>query len=109
MSTTVRRRSAAPVPGMILGEQEFAKAVNSAVFPGQQGGPLVHVITGKAVAGARSPPHADSPTVSSARCPAPGSSPIACWLPMSPRPVLSVVSSGTDVHLVLIDLRNSSA
>ena len=39
-----------PRGGMILCKEEFAKKINSAVFPGQQGGPLMHVIAGKAVA-----------------------------------------------------------
>ena len=44
------RRSAAPRGGLILCREEYAKKIDSAVFPGQQGGPLEHVIAAKAVA-----------------------------------------------------------
>ena len=100
------RRSAAPRSGMILGKQEYAKAINSAVFPGQQGGPLMHVIAGKAVALkiAATPEFADRQqrTLSGARI-------LADRLLAADvaKAGVSVVSGGTDVHLVLVDLRNS--
>ena len=50
VSTTVHKTLGGPRSGMILAKQEYAKAINSAVFPGQQGGPLMHVIAAKAVA-----------------------------------------------------------
>src|SRR3954454_23070070 len=51
VSTTVHKTLAGPRGGMILaGTDEYAKKLNSAVFPGQQGGPLMHVIAAKATA-----------------------------------------------------------
>ena len=44
VSTTVHKTLGGPRSGMILAKQEYAKAINSAVFPGQQGGPLMHAI-----------------------------------------------------------------
>lgn len=91
---------------MILGKQEYAKSINSAVFPGQQGGPLMHVIAGKAVALkiAATPEFAERQqrTLSGARI-------IADRLMADDvaKAGVSVVSGGTDVHLVLVDLRNS--
>ena len=95
-----------PRPGMIVGKQEYAKAINSAVFPGQQGGPLMHVIAAKAVALkiAGTPEFAERQqrTLSGARI-------LAERLLAADvaKAGVSVVSGGTDVHLVLVDLRNS--
>ena len=50
VSTTVHKTLAGPRSGMILAKQDWAKKINSSVFPGQQGGPLMHVIAAKAVA-----------------------------------------------------------
>jgi glycine hydroxymethyltransferase len=50
IGTTTHKTLRGPRGGMILCDAEFAKAVDSAVFPGGQGGPLMHVIAGKAVA-----------------------------------------------------------
>ena len=50
VSSTVHKTLAGPRAGMILCKQELAKKIDSAVFPGQQGGPLMHVIAAKAVA-----------------------------------------------------------
>jgi glycine hydroxymethyltransferase len=106
VSTTVHKTLGGARSGMIVGKQEYAKAVNSAVFPGQQGGPLMHVIAGKAVALkiASMPEFADRQqrTVSGARI-------IAERLLASDvtKAGVSVVSHGTDVHLVLVDLRDS--
>ncbi len=50
VSTTVHKTLGGPRSGLILAKQEWAKKLNSAVFPGQQGGPLMHVIAAKAVA-----------------------------------------------------------
>lgn len=50
VSTTVHKTLGGPRSGMILSKQEYAKKLNSAVFPGQQGGPLMHAIAAKAVA-----------------------------------------------------------
>ena len=50
VSTTVHKTLGGARGGMILCREEFAKKIDSAMFPGQQGGPLMHVIAGKAVA-----------------------------------------------------------
>ena len=49
VTTTTHKTLRGPRAGMILCKQEYAKAINSAVFPGLQGGPLMHAIAGKAV------------------------------------------------------------
>src|SRR3954452_3624750 len=50
VTTTVHKTLGGARGGMILCREEYAKKIDSAVFPGQQGGPLMHVIAGKAVA-----------------------------------------------------------
>ncbi|WP_343600778.1 serine hydroxymethyltransferase [Mycobacterium sp.] len=106
VSTTVHKTLGGARSGLILGRQEFAKAINSAVFPGQQGGPLMHVIAGKAVALkiAGTPEFAERQqrTLSGAKI-------IAERLLAGDvaDAGVSVVSGGTDVHLVLVDLRDS--
>jgi glycine hydroxymethyltransferase len=91
---------------LILGRREFAKAVNSAVFPGTQGGPAMQVVAAKAVTFriAATPEFADRQrrTLSGARV-------IADRLLGADvkRAGVSVVTGGTDVHLVLADLRDS--
>ena len=50
VTTTVHKTLGGPRSGMILCKEEYAKKINSAIFPGQQGGPLMHVIAAKAVA-----------------------------------------------------------
>jgi glycine hydroxymethyltransferase len=106
VSTTVHKTLGGPRSGLIMGKQEYAKSINSAVFPGQQGGPLMHVIAAKAVALkiAGTPEFADRQqrTLSGARI-------IAERLlaPDVAKAGVSVVSRGTDVHLVLVDLRDS--
>ncbi len=50
VTTTTHKTLRGPRAGMILCQQQFAAAVDRSVFPGQQGGPLVHVLAGKAVA-----------------------------------------------------------
>ena len=106
VSTTIHKTLGGGRSGMILGKQEHAKAINSAVFPGQQGGPLMHVIAGKAVALkiAATPEFAERQrrTLSGARI-------LADRLLADDvaKAGVSVVSGGTDVHLVLVDLRDS--
>jgi glycine hydroxymethyltransferase len=106
VSTTVHKTLGGPRSGLILGKKDYAKSVNSAVFPGQQGGPLMHVIAAKAVALkiASTPEFADrqQQTLSGARI-------LAERLLASDvaKAGVSVVSGGTDVHLVLVDLRDS--
>ena len=102
VSTTVHKTLGGARGGMIMCREEFAKKIDSAVFPGQQGGPLMHVIAGKAVA------LKDRPVRPLPRAPAPHPrraprrSPRRC----SPAGV-NVLTGGTDVHLVLADLRDS--
>jgi len=50
VTTTTHKTLRGPRAGMVLSRQEFAQAIDKAVFPGQQGGPLVHIIAAKAVA-----------------------------------------------------------
>ncbi len=49
VTTTTHKTLRGPRGGLILGKEEFAKKINSAVFPGTQGGPLEHVIAAKAI------------------------------------------------------------
>ena len=49
VTTTTHKTLRGPRGGLIMGREEFAKKINSAVFPGTQGGPLVHVIAAKAI------------------------------------------------------------
>ena len=91
---------------MILCKEELAKKIDSAVFPGQQGGPLMHVIAAKAVAykAAMQPDFIDRQkrTIEGAQ--------IIAERLVQPDVVaagVSVLTGGTDVHLVLIDLRNA--
>ena len=106
VSTTIHKTLGGGRSGMILGKQEYAKSINSAVFPGQQGGPLMHVIAGKAVAlkiaGTSEFADRQQRTLSGARI-------LADRLLAADvaKAGVSVVSGGTDVHLVLVDLRNS--
>ena len=50
VTTTIHKTLCGPRSGMILCREEHAKAIDKAVFPGQQGGPLMHTIAAKAVA-----------------------------------------------------------
>jgi len=106
VTTTTHKTLGGPRGGVILSTAELAKKLNSAVFPGQQGGPLEHVIAAKAVAFkmAAGPEFADRQqrTVDGARL-------IAERLlqPDLTEAGVSVLTHGTDVHLVLVDLRNS--
>jgi len=106
VTTTTHKTLGGPRGGVILSTAELAKKLNSAVFPGQQGGPLEHVIAAKAVAFkmAAGPEFADRQqrTLDGARL-------IAERLlqPDLTEAGVSVLTHGTDVHLVLVDLRNS--
>jgi glycine hydroxymethyltransferase len=106
ISTTVHKTLGGPRSGLILCKQEWARKIDSAVFPGQQGGPLMHVIAGKAVAfkAAMQPEFRERQerTISGARI-------IADRLNQADvtGAGIAVLTGGTDVHLVLVDLRNS--
>ncbi|QBI55761.1 serine hydroxymethyltransferase [Streptomonospora litoralis] len=106
VTTTTHKTLGGPRGGLILCKEEYAKKLNSAVFPGMQGGPLEHVIAGKAVAlkVAASEDFADRQrrTVSGAKI-------LADRLLRDDavQAGVRVLSGGTDVHLVLVDLVNS--
>jgi len=106
VSSTVHKTLGGPRSGLILAKQEFAKKINSAVFPGQQGGPLMHAIAAKAVAfkiaGTEEFRDRQVRTVSGAKI-------LAERLTADDVAAkgISVLTGGTDVHLVLVDLRNS--
>ncbi|MFD9815741.1 serine hydroxymethyltransferase [Streptomyces sp. NPDC059080] len=105
-TTTTHKTLGGPRGGVILSTQELAKKINSAVFPGQQGGPLEHVIAAKAVsfkvAASAEFKERQQRTLDGARI-------LAERLvqPDVTEAGVSVLSGGTDVHLVLVDLRNS--
>jgi glycine hydroxymethyltransferase len=106
VSTTVHKTLAGPRSGLILAKEEWAKKIDSAVFPGQQGGPLMHVIAAKAVAfkAAAGDEFKDrqARTIEGARI-------IADRLTGADVAAngVQILTGGTDVHLVLVDLRNS--
>ena len=106
ISTTVHKTLAGPRSGLILCREEFAKKIDSAVFPGQQGGPLMHVVAAKAVAfkAAMQPEFKDRQqrTLDGARL-------IAERLTRADVAAngVQVLTGGTEVHLVLVDLRNA--
>ncbi|MGW4848886.1 serine hydroxymethyltransferase [Nocardia brasiliensis] len=106
VSSTVHKTLGGPRSGLILAKQDFAKKLNSAVFPGQQGGPLMHAIAAKAVAfkiaaGGEFKERQER-TLSGAKI-------LADRLTAADvaGKGVSVLTGGTDVHLVLVDLRNS--
>src|SRR5947209_9749281 len=100
VTSTVHKTIGGPRSGFILCREELAKKIDSAVFPGQQGGPLMHVIAGKAVAFKLAATDAfrerQRRTVEGAKA-------VAQEL----LSVTNVLTGGTDVHLVLADLRES--
>jgi glycine hydroxymethyltransferase len=103
VTSTVHKTLGGARGGLILCKEELAKPINSAVFPGQQGGPLEHVIAGKAVAFkiAASEPFRERQqrTVEGAKA-------VAAAL-MKAGHGVNVLTGGTDVHLALVDLRES--
>ena len=103
VTTTVHKTLGGPRSGIILCREEHAKKIDSAVFPGQQGGPLEHVIAAKAVALRIAASDAfrerQERTVAGARA-------VAQEL-LDAGGGVSVLTGGTDVHLVLCDLRDS--
>ncbi len=108
VSTTVHKTLGGPRSGLILSrDEELGKKLNSAVFPGQQGGPLMHVIAGKATAFklAATPEFKERQerTIRGAQI-------LAERLTAADatKAGVGVLTGGTDVHLVLVDLRNST-
>lgn len=106
VTTTVHKTLAGPRSGMILCREEHAKKIDSAVFPGQQGGPLMHVIAAKAVAMKVA---ASEGFTERAEQTMRGAKIIAEKLSTDAMREhgVSVLTGGTDVHLVLVDLRES--
>jgi glycine hydroxymethyltransferase len=103
VTTTVHKTLGGARGGAILCKEEYAKKINSAVFPGQQGGPLEHVIAGKAVAFKIA---ASETFRERQRRTVDGAKAVASELLEAGHGV-SVLTGGTDVHLVLVDLRES--
>ena len=103
VTTTIHKTLGGARGGMILCREEYAKKINSAVFPGQQGGPLEHVIAGKAVslkiAATELFRERQQRTVDGAKA-------VADKL-LGAGNGVNVLTGGTDVHLVLADLRES--
>jgi glycine hydroxymethyltransferase len=98
VTTTIHKTLGGPRSGMILCDEELAADVNRSVFPGQQGGPLMHVIAAKAVAlgiASTEPFRArQRQTIANAQAFAEGLQ----------EGGVEVLTGGTDVHLVLVDL-----
>jgi glycine hydroxymethyltransferase len=99
VTTTTHKTLRGPRGGLVFSREPFAKAVNSNIFPGIQGGPLMHVIAGKAVAlhEALQPAFAvyQRQIVANA----------LALAEALQRGGLRLVSGGTDTHLMLVDLR----
>ncbi len=98
VTTTIHKTLCGPRSGMILSTEEHAKAIDKAIFPGQQGGPLMHTIAAKAVAlriaAGEQFRARQRQTIANAQA-------FAAGLEAGGVPVLT---GGTDVHLVLVDL-----
>lgn len=107
VSTTVHKTLGGPRSGMILtNDLDLYKKINSAVFPGQQGGPLMHAIAAKAIsmkiAGSAQFAERQQRTVEGAALLAE-----RLTAPDCAAAGIDVLTGGTDVHLVLVDLRHS--
>jgi glycine hydroxymethyltransferase len=98
VTTTIHKTLCGPRSGMILCKEEHAQAIDKAIFPGQQGGPLMHTIAAKAVAlriaASEQFRARQRQTIANAQA-------FATGLEANGVPVLT---GGTDVHLVLVDL-----
>ena len=107
VTTTTHKTLGGPRGGVILSRAELAKKINSAVFPGQQGGPLEHVIAAKAVAfkmaAGEEFRERQARTLEGAKI-------LAGRLLADDvaEAGITVLTGGTDVHLILVDLRNST-
>ncbi len=103
VATTIHKTIGGPRSGMILCREEYAKKIDSAVFPGQQGGPLEHVIAAKAVAlkiaASETFRERQERTLVGAKSLAEAM--------LGAGNGISVLTGGTDVHLILVDLRES--
>jgi glycine hydroxymethyltransferase len=103
VTTTTHKTLGGPRAGVILCKEEYAKKIDSAVFPGQQGGPLEHVIAAKAVAFKIA---ASELFAERQRRTVEGAKALAAELLKAGHGV-NVLTGGTDVHLTLVDLRES--
>jgi len=101
VTTTTHKTLGGPRAGVIVCKEELAKKIDSAVFPGQQGGPLQHIIAAKAVALRIA---ASELFVERQRRTLEGAAAWAREL-VSVGHGVNVLTGGTDVHLVLVDLR----
>ena len=105
VSSTVHKTLGGPRSGFILCTEELKKKIDSAVFPGQQGGPLMHVIAAKAtafkIAATEEFKDRQKRTIEGARI-------LAERLTRQDMrdAGVSIATDGTDVHLVLVDLRH---
>ncbi|MEX1219985.1 MAG: serine hydroxymethyltransferase [Solirubrobacterales bacterium] len=101
VTSTVHKTLCGPRSGIILCREELKADINRAVFPGQQGGPLMHVIAAKAVALkiAQSEEFAERQRRTIANARALGAGLIEGGI--------DIVTGGTDVHLVLVDLTST--
>ena len=101
VTTTTHKTLRGPRGGMILCREEFAKAIDKAIFPGTQGGPLMHTIAAKAVCfgEALKPEFKEYGKKIDSNCKA-----LADGLT---KRGVKLVSGGTDNHVLLIDLRDS--
>lgn len=98
VTTTTHKTLRGPRSGLILCKSEYAKSINSAVFPGIQGGPLMHVIAGKAVCFAE----AIAPAFKQYGAQIIENSRVLADTLLSKG--LRLISGGTDNHLVLVDV-----
>lgn len=100
VTTTTHKTLRGPRGGLILCKEKYAKAIDKAVFPGTQGGPLMHVIAGKAVCfkEALSPEFKEYQKKIIENCAALADSLL--------KRGVDLVSGGTDNHLILLDLRS---
>jgi glycine hydroxymethyltransferase len=107
VTTTTHKTLGGPRAGVILCKEEYAKKIDSAVFPGQQGGPLEHVIAGKAVAlkiaASELFRERQRRTVAGAQTLA--GQLLRAGAEHGGGEGLRVLTGGTDVHLALVDLR----
>lgn len=101
VTTTTHKTLRGPRGGMILCKEKYAKAIDKAIFPGIQGGPLMHVIAAKAVAfGEALQPEFKvyaQQVIDNAKA-------LAAALQEKG---LTIVSGGTDTHVMLVDVRNT--
>ncbi len=101
VTTTTHKTLRGPRGGMIMCKEPYAKAIGSSVFPGNQGGPLMHVIAAKAVAFAE----ALKPEFKVYQQQVLNNAKALCSGLM--KRGFRVVSGGTDNHLMLLDLRQT--